>query len=65
MITDKIGTRYFEEVRTVRLVEVVPQRDDPPGRADRKLQYTTLAESERRLSSGDQLRSVIEEVNHS
>lgn len=60
----KIGDRYFEEVRTVRLVEIVAQRDDPPGRPDRKRSYTTLAESQTRLNAGEQLRDRIEEVNH-
>lgn len=49
LINEEIGTRYFEEVIEVRLVEIVSQRDEPPGRGDRKPQCTTLYKSVRRL----------------
>lgn len=63
-IKDDIGTTYFEEERVVRMVKIVSQRDDPPGRPDRKREYTTLATSQHRIQPGPALEDAIEEVNH-
>lgn len=38
-----IGTIFFEETRTIHLVRVVGQRDDPPGRPDRTAMRYVLA----------------------
>lgn len=38
-----IGDTYFVREESIYLVEVVSQRDDPPGRPDRTAKKTLLA----------------------
>lgn len=49
-IADAVGAHWFEEVREVRLVKVLSQSDEPPGRDPKTLQYTTLAKSTKRVT---------------
>lgn len=63
-IDKPIGARWFEVRKEVVLVEVVEQRDEPPGRGDRALKTTVLASACSAILPGHE-RAVIEEVAHS
>ena len=62
-INEKVGAHWFEEVREVRLVKVLSQSEEPPGRDPKTLQYTTLVKSTRRIANLD-LQDVITEAAH-
>lgn len=57
-VTDPIGTRYFKHIEKVVLVEVVEQRDEPPGRGTSALKETVLAASSTRIMRGREAEAI-------